>query len=79
MTASEQHAFLRFMQKHKAWNKFKKLVKETYPDWSLSQYFSKLKIESVLYAGFHFDKSPQGAMYWYNLDEECQKCVKRKL
>lgn len=73
MTASEQHVFLRFMKKHKAWNKFKKLVKNHHCNLSLSKYFSKVCLLDVLTGAFFFNRTPQGQDYWYNLDDEFQK------
>ena len=76
MTASEQRVFLRFMKKHKAWNKFKKQVKKEFPELPLSEYFSNLTLNNVLPCGFQYDKSPQGAAYWYDLEAKLQKVAK---
>ena len=73
MTRSEQHVFLRFMQKHKAWNKFKKQVKKDHVKLSLSQYFERVSIYDAISCGFFFDRSLQGGNYWYNLNEKLQK------
>lgn len=76
MTTSEQHVFLRFMKKHKAWSKFKKLVRKEFPRIPLSEYFSNLTLNNVLPCGFLYDESPQGAAYWYKLERKFQKLAK---
>ena len=73
MTASEQHVFLRFMKKHKAWNKFKKLVKNHHCNLSLSKYFSEVCLLDVIPCAFPFDRTPQGFTYWNSLDDKFQK------
>ena len=72
MTASEQHVFLRFMKKHKAWSKFKK---EYYKEFNnpLSFHLEKLQRDEVIPSAFTYNRTPQGFTYWHSLDNKFLK------
>ncbi len=70
MTASEQHVFLRFIKKHKAWSRFKKQLDV---GRSLSDYINRVDPSQVLTSAFPWGKSQQGWNYWINLNNEFQK------
>ena len=72
MTASEQHVFLRFMKKHKAWNKFKKEYYKEF-DEPLSFHLKTLQRDEVIPCAFPFDRTHQGFTYWHSLDDKFQK------
>ena len=67
MTASEQHVFLRFMKKHKAWNKFKKEYYKEFND-PLSFHLETLQRDEVIPCAFLYDRTPQGFFYWHLLN-----------
>lgn len=73
MTASEQHVFIRFMKKHKAWNKFKKQLDV---GTSLSSYLNRVDPLQALTNAFPWNRTPQEWHYWYNLDCKLQKVAK---
>ena len=73
MTASEQHVFLRFMKKHKAWNKFKKQIDV---GMSLSSYLNIVDPLQALTSAFTWNRTQQEWHYWYNLDCKLQKIAK---
>ena len=72
MTASEQHVFLRFMKKHKAWNKFKK---EYYKGFNepLSVHLETLQRDEVILCAFIYYRTPQGFTYWHLLNNKFLK------
>lgn len=72
MTASEQHVFLRFMKKHKAWSKFKKEYYKEFND-PLSFHLETLQRDEVIPCAFQYNRTPQGSTYWWKLDNEFQK------
>ena len=72
MTASEQHVFLRFMKKHKAWSKFKKEYYKEFND-PLSFHLETLQLDEVIPCAFTYDRTPQGFFYWHLLDYKFQK------
>ena len=72
MTASEQHVFLRFMKKHKAWNKFKKEYYKEFND-PLNFHLETLQRDEVIPCSFLYYRTPQGFTYWWKLDNEFQK------
>lgn len=67
MTASEQHVFLRFMQKHKAWNKFKKEYYKEFND-PLSFHLETLQRDEVIPCAFQYNRTHQGFFYWHLLN-----------
>ena len=72
MTASEQHVFLRFMKKHKAWNKFKKEYYKEF-DEPLSFHLKMLQRDEVIPCAFPFYRTPQGFTYWHLLNNKFLK------
>ena len=72
MTASEQHVFLRFMKKHKAWSKFKKEYYKEF-NYPLSFRLETLQRDEVIPCAFTYNRTPQGSFYWHLLDYKFQK------
>ena len=72
MTASEQHVFLRFMKKHKAWNKFKKEYYKEFND-PLNFHLETLQRDEVIPCAFLYDRTPQGFTYWDLLNNKFLK------